>query len=167
MQDALINSIFQPDSLAATQFDDTMQRSTPLEPEKKLMLAVLEDAVMCFQDNLLTRDKKKKQLFDETELWLFEERSDRLFAFASVCQQLNLDPEYVRNGLKQWQQSQLNRQSRQSHVASAHQNTSKGLKTALRRNLNARHGSVLPKRYRTSSRHRRNGAPMTASRFRA
>jgi hypothetical protein len=164
MQDALINSIFQPDSLAATQFDDTMQRSTPLEPEKKLMLAVLEDAVMCFQDNLLTRDKKKKQLFDETELWLFEERSDRLFAFANVCQQLNLDPDYVRNGLKQWQQTQLNRQS---HGASAHQNTSKGLKTALHRNMNARHGSVRPKRYRTSSRHRRNGAPMRVSRFRA
>jgi hypothetical protein len=163
MQDALINSIFQPDSLAAAQFDDTMQRSTPLEPEKKLMLAVLEDAVMCFQDNLFTRDKKKKQLFDETELWLFEERSDRLFAFANVCQELNLDPHYVRSGLRRWQRSQLNRQS---HVASAHQNTVKRLKTA-RANLKVRHGSVRSKKYRSSSRHRRNVAPMTVSRFRA
>src|ERR671930_2815813 len=127
MQELSINPLFQPDSLAPAQFEETMHRSLPLEPEKKLMLAVLEDAVMCFQDNLFTGDKKKKQLFDETELWLFEERSDRLFAFANVCQELNLDPHYVRNGLIRWQRSQLNRQS---HVASAHQKTVKRLKTA-------------------------------------
>ena len=164
MQDALINSIFQPDSLAAAQFDDTMQRSVPLEPEKKLMLAVLEDAVMCFQDNLLTRDKKKRQLFNEAELWIFEERSDRLFAFANVCQELNLDPHYVRNGLRLWQQSHLNRQS---HVTSAHQSTSRHLKAALHANLKARQGSIRSKKYRSSARHRRNTDPMTVSRFRA
>jgi hypothetical protein len=163
MQDALINSIFQPDSVAAAQFDDTMQRSLPLEPEKKLMLAVLEDAVMCFQDNLLTRDKKKQQLFDETELWIFEEQSDRLFAFANVCYELNLDPQYVRSGLRRWQESHS---SRQSHGASAHQST-RELKTALHVSLKARHSPVRPKRYRSSAHHRRTATAVTVSRFHA
>ena len=164
MQDALINSIFQPDSVAAAQFDDTMQRSIPLEPEKKLMLAVLEDAVMCFQDNLLTRDRKKRQLFEETELWLFQERSDRLFAFENVCRELNLDPHYVRRGLTRWQESHLNQQSA---VASTHHRASKQIKKTAHANVKTRSGGIQQKKYRTSARPRRNAAPMTVSRFRA
>jgi hypothetical protein len=87
-----------------------------------------------------------------------------LFAFANVCQELNLDPHYVRNGLRLWQQSHLNRQS---HVTSAHQSTSRHLKAALHANLKARQGSIRSKKYRSSARHRRNTDPMTVSRFRA
>ena len=102
MSDLSVNPLFQLDSLAPVQFADTMQRSVPLEPEKRLMLAVLEDVVMCFQDNLFTRDKKKRQLFMEVEQWLFEEQSDRLFAFETLCQILNLNPHYFRRGLRFW-----------------------------------------------------------------
>jgi hypothetical protein len=112
VQETLINSIFQPDSLATAQFEDTIHRATPLEPEKKLLLAVLEDAVMCFQDNLFARERKKRQLFEETEEWIFTERSERLFAFEGLCHSLNLDPHYIRHGLRQWQESRLNRPTR-------------------------------------------------------
>ena len=111
MQETLINSIFQPDSLATTQFEDTMHRATPLEPEKKLLLAVLEDAVICFQDNFLARERKKRQLFEETEQWIFTEHSDRLFAFETLCHSLSLNPHYIRHGLRQWQESRLKRQT--------------------------------------------------------
>ena len=112
MQETLTNSIFQPDSLATTQFEDTMHRATPLEPEKKLLLAVLEDAVICFQDNFFARERKKRLLFEETEQWIFSERSDRLFAFESLCHSLNLNPHYIRHGLRQWQESRLKGQTR-------------------------------------------------------
>jgi hypothetical protein len=119
VQEILINSIFQPDSLATTQFEDTMHRATPLEPEKKLLLAVLEDAVICFQDNFFAREKKKRQLFEETEQWIFTERSDRLFAFESLCHSLNLNPHYIRHGLRQWQESRVKRQTRLPFNASS------------------------------------------------
>ena len=35
-------------------------RSKTLEPEKRLMLAVLEDAINCFQDNVLAQSGKER-----------------------------------------------------------------------------------------------------------
>jgi hypothetical protein len=41
--------LFQPDALLAPQYFENFRRKTPLEPEKKLMLAILEDAVWCYR----------------------------------------------------------------------------------------------------------------------
>ena len=54
-----IASLFQPDVLLTEQYIDNYRRKTPLEPEKALLLAVLDDAVRSFQDNLLSQNKKK------------------------------------------------------------------------------------------------------------
>jgi hypothetical protein len=78
-----------------------------LEPEKALLLAVLEDGVRCFQDNILPRNKKKQMLFEEAEAWLFSDESNGVFSFVSVCTLLGFDPGYVRRGLRQWQERAL------------------------------------------------------------
>jgi hypothetical protein len=153
MQEGLVNPLFQPDSVAPAQFEETMHRAVPLEPEKRLMIAVLEDAVMCFQDNLFTRDKKKKQLFVETEEWLFEERSDRLFSFESLCRSLDLDPYYVRQGLRAWQES---RSKKQIKLPSNYQSAVRHVAKAANKN---------PKR-KSRLAVGRNVAPPTLSRFR-
>ena len=44
-----VSSLFQPDTLLPAQYFETFRRKSHLEPEKRLMLAVLEDAVACFQ----------------------------------------------------------------------------------------------------------------------
>jgi len=56
--------LFQPDTLLSAQYFENLRRKTPLEPEKKLMLAILEDAVWCFQHNVWARNGKGKKLFD-------------------------------------------------------------------------------------------------------
>ena len=68
------------------------------------MLAILEDAVRCFQDNVLARDEKGKKLLHEAEEWFLETNSDWIFSFESVCEVLGLDPRYVRQGLLQWKE---------------------------------------------------------------
>ena len=45
-------ALFQPDILVTVQYLSTYRRRFHLQPEQLLMLAVLEDAVVCFQDNL-------------------------------------------------------------------------------------------------------------------
>ncbi len=52
--DERVTSLFQPDTLLPDQYLDTFRRKLHLEPEKKLMLAILEDAVACFQKYLLS-----------------------------------------------------------------------------------------------------------------
>jgi hypothetical protein len=100
-------SLFQPDVLISAQYFDTLRSKTGMEPEKRLMLAVLEDAVRCFQDNLTAQSDAKKKLFTEAEEWFLEEGVDAAFSFESICDALDLNPEYVRRGLLRWKEKTL------------------------------------------------------------
>ncbi|HJU61881.1 MAG TPA: hypothetical protein VJ864_07525 [Candidatus Binatia bacterium] len=97
-----VTSLFQPDTLLPEQYLETFRRKLHLEPEKKLMLAVLEDAIACFQKYVFARDGKGKMLFQEAEDWVLDNNSDWLFSFGNVCETLGFSPEYLRQGLAQW-----------------------------------------------------------------
>jgi len=99
-----VSSLFQPDTLLPDQYLDTYRRKLYLEPEKKLMLAVLEDAIACFQKYISARDGKGKVLFQDAEDWIMAENGDWLFSFANLCETLGFDPAYLRQGLKAWKQ---------------------------------------------------------------
>ncbi|HEY7165766.1 MAG TPA: hypothetical protein VIB79_14465 [Candidatus Binatia bacterium] len=107
-----VTSLFQPDTLLPEQFLDTFRRKLHLEPEKKLMLAVLEDAIACYQKYVLARDGKGKLLFQETEEWIVDGNGDWLFSFANVCETLGFDPEYMRRGLLDWKAKRIENASR-------------------------------------------------------
>ena len=97
-----VSSLFQPDTLLPEQYLDTFRRKLQLEPEKKLMLAILEDAIACYQKYVFARDSKGKGLFEEAEQWVNEKAGGSVFAFDSVCESLGLNPEYLRRGLVDW-----------------------------------------------------------------
>jgi len=102
--DEKLASLFQPDTLLSAQYFDNLRRKTLLEPEKRLMLALLEDAIHCFQDNLSAQTTTKKKLFDETEGWILQTDGDWIFSFDQVCEALGFSPEYVREGLLRWKE---------------------------------------------------------------
>lgn len=95
-------SLFEPDILLPTQYYETTRRKRFLEPEKKLMLAILEDAIWCYQSGLLARGKRRKRLFSEAQEWIMEENSSWIFSFDNVCDVLGFNPKYVRAGLMRW-----------------------------------------------------------------
>ena len=68
--DERIGSLFQPDSLLSAHYFGTLRRESLLEPEKRLMLAILKDAIQCFQDNLFTRNEKNRRIFEEEQEWI-------------------------------------------------------------------------------------------------
>ena len=100
-------SLFQPDIFLPEQYLETFRRKAPLEPEKRFMLAVLEDAVACFQKYVLSRDNRGKGMFREAEEWILEEGSDWLFSFENICEVLGMNPQYVRQGLIHWKEMKL------------------------------------------------------------
>jgi len=71
------------------------------------MLAVLEDAIQCFQDNASARSGRRKRLFEEAEEWILEANSDWVFSFESICEVLGFNPQYVRQGLLRWKEKNL------------------------------------------------------------
>jgi len=106
-----VSSLFQPDTLLPEQYLDTYRRKLHLEPEKKLMLAILEDGIACFQKYVFARDGKGKALFREAETWVEDIGGEAVFAFDSVCESLALDPDYVRRGMRTWKAQALAQQS--------------------------------------------------------
>ncbi len=81
---------------------DRLTRRDVRDAEEALMLAVLEDAIDCFQKYASARTGKANVLFQEAEDWILDESSDWLFSFENVCESLGLDAKYVRKGLLQW-----------------------------------------------------------------
>jgi hypothetical protein len=100
-------SLFQPDTLLGFEYREGLRRKIPLEPEKCLMLALLEDAITCFKKNLFARSAPAQELFREAEDWILEEQSTDLFSFNSVCESFALEPASMRQELLRWKERQL------------------------------------------------------------
>ena len=121
-----VASLFQPDTLLPEQYFATFRRKTHLEPEKRLMLAVLEDAVVCFQKHVLAQNRRGKAAFREAEDWILEQGSDWLFSFEDICEVLGLDPDYIRQALLSWKERRLAELSRPKIHRLNHRRKKKG-----------------------------------------
>lgn len=102
-----LSSLFQPDTLLPAQYLETFGRKGYLEPEKRLMLAILQDGVACFQNRLSARDGRGGALFREAEEWILEEDGDWIYSFENICEVLGFSPRYVRQGLIHWKERKL------------------------------------------------------------
>jgi len=99
------HSLFKPD----TSFDPQWRKT----PEQNLMLAVLDDAVSCFQKYFAARDEIGMRLFCEAEEWiLLQGKGDGFFSFDNICETLELNPGYIREGLLHWRDHRLREQDR-------------------------------------------------------
>ncbi len=104
-----IGRLFGPDTLASDQYLDTCRRKLPLEPEKRLMMAVLEDAVTAYQKYLRVSDKNGSELFREAEEWIFGNDDPSIFSYTNVCEILGFSPSYLRNGILRWKEDTLSK----------------------------------------------------------
>jgi len=102
--DSRLTMLFQPDELAAHEYLKTFERVRPLQPERRLMLAVLEDAIMCFQRYLHAKGGKERKLYEDAVSWIFDCSDIRAFSFENVCGVCGLDPGYLRIGLLNWRE---------------------------------------------------------------
>jgi hypothetical protein len=95
-------SLFEPDVLLPAQFFAAFRREGGLERERLLMLAVLEDAVDCYQKYAHARDPRGRQLFEEARDWVVSTDRTWLFSFENICDTLEICADYVRRGLRDW-----------------------------------------------------------------
>lgn len=77
--------------------------------ERRLLLAILEDAVRCFQTNLFARGRRGRALFRDAEQWLASEDGTLYFSFENICELLSIDARSVRRSLHRWREEQLQR----------------------------------------------------------
>ena len=111
-----VGSLFQADTLAPQQYQQSARRTLFQEPEQELMFAVLKDAICCFQKYASARDKMRTRLYLEARKWLMEEDNDWPFSFANICETIGLSPQYVRAGLLGRQEAKLANLSKARNV---------------------------------------------------
>lgn len=97
--DERFSSLFEADALVSVQYFERFRSKNLLDPEKRLMLAVLGDAIDCFQDNVLARSGKRKKLFEESKAWILARDRDWFFSFENICEALGINPAYLRQEL--------------------------------------------------------------------
>src|SRR6185503_16773604 len=100
--DERFGGLFQPDTLLPSQFFDRVRRRTEHDGERRLMIAVLEDAVDVYRKQAGARDPRGEQLFHEAEEWIEDQDRSWLYSFGNICDVLDIDADYLRRGLHRW-----------------------------------------------------------------
>lgn len=102
--------LFEPDVLLRDQFG--LRSGATVSREKRLMLAVLENALDSYQKYVFASDGQGRQMFEEAVEWLESTNTDWLFSYRNICETLDINPDYLRRGLEGWRQrARLSRQA--------------------------------------------------------
>jgi hypothetical protein len=105
--DEKLPGLFEPDTLLPIQYFEAMRRKHLLEGEKRLILSVLEDAVECFMKCIDASSSKGQRLYRDADEWIWLEDKHWVFSFDNVCDMLDINPEYMRRGLRDWKARKL------------------------------------------------------------
>lgn len=100
--DERLLDIFDPDIVLPAQHFAALQRKKFPSGEHRLLVALIQDAVECFQKHMHARDSKRRQLFLDAQDWIGSEDDRGVFSFNNVCMLLGMNPDYVRQGLLDW-----------------------------------------------------------------
>ena len=127
----LLESELAPESILPAQLFDRRFGGARVQPEKRLQVAVLADAVLTFHQWAGNERARARRLFAEVETWFASDKADGPFTFMAICDSLRFDPIYIRRGLRDWR---------------AHLEATAKPKGSLRRDSNGTwHRVVLPR----------------------
>jgi hypothetical protein len=102
-------NLIEADTILPDQYFERMGAEHSSFPEKRLMLAVLEDAVATYQRYVDAKNRRGQRLFREAEEWVHSTETEWPFAFENICDTLEIEPEFLRRGLDRWKERQLAR----------------------------------------------------------
>lgn len=88
-----------------SDFFSDRHRGAASSSEKRLMLAVLRNALECYQKHLLSTDRAGREMFAEAAAWIESTNGRGLFSFESISEALELEPQYLRRRLAAWRAS--------------------------------------------------------------
>jgi hypothetical protein len=99
MYDDFLARILEPDVFLPSHLYGAGALSRKLEGEKRLMIAVLKDAVECLDKYRGARSSVGRGQYQSAIEWVQDTDTDWLFSFTNICDLLGFDPEYFRETL--------------------------------------------------------------------
>lgn len=133
-------------TILPSQFYERASRNDVSAPIRRLMLAVLTDALDCLNGFAIdARGSARRLEARRAAQWIEQDGDLYLFSFNSVCETLGIDPDALRAKLRSWRASNRRLASR-FHVVRC------GTKVRAHRILARRAGATLEGRRETRSR---------------
>ena len=96
MYDDFLARILEPDTFLPSQFYGNRVLSRHLAGEKRLMIAILRDAVECLEKYRGDRNSSGKELYQNALEWVADKNTEWLFSFDNIFELLGFDPDYMR-----------------------------------------------------------------------
>ena len=87
--------------------------------ERALMVAVLLDALSIFYKTEGARDHRRLLEFNEVYSWIYGKSVDSPFSFENVCGAIGVDPEALRDAMRQGRRMAKQRERYFRHVVSS------------------------------------------------
>ena len=130
---------FEPETILPSQLLGTSHLGAARQPEKRLMLAVLEDGIATFQRTVKATTRAARREYDEVRTWLASDDTAWPYAFVNICHVLGFDVDYLRAGLARWLDRAQTRPEGAKVVP---------IRFAFRRISGSRTRAVVPRRWR-------------------
>jgi len=89
----------QAEGVLPLQFFGNRRGIRSIEPLRRLMVAMLVDAVRVFQTKIEARQPSTRQEFAEVQRWIFSDDETEMFSFRPMCEALEIDPKLSGTGL--------------------------------------------------------------------
>lgn len=112
LQEQPYEAPLEPHTILPPQFFTGAERRRARNAEERLMFAILEDAVTVYCNYCEPATRKQRRTFVSTQRWLTNSDRTWLFSFLRICEALDLDPEYIRKGLRQRRAARVPRRRR-------------------------------------------------------
>jgi hypothetical protein len=104
--------LFEPDALLGDQLAAARRRRATLSCERRLMLAVLQNALDYYQKYIFAEDRAGRELFEEAAEWIECTDGNAFFSFVNISETLDIDPAYFRRGVAAWRERMMEAHSR-------------------------------------------------------
>jgi hypothetical protein len=101
-------------AVSPAQFTAPLRFDASMVPEKRLMLAVLEEALVDYAKLADSPRPSARGALEEVEAWFVGRAGWWPFSFERICEALDIDAGYLRGGLQAWRARQRHERSGES-----------------------------------------------------
>ena len=103
LEESTIARLTIPDVLTPVQYYEGVRAQHPgTHAMKRLMLAVLEDALRCIQTYAENPNPVHRKAFAEAETWILDCKAQGPFAFGVICDVFGIESNRLRDGIREW-----------------------------------------------------------------
>ncbi len=103
IEEIVVARLMVSDAPTPSQYFEGVHRDNPAtQAIKRLMSAVLEDALRCLQTCADARTHVRRRMFFEAQAWISDRTARGPFAFEAVCEALGIEPNRLRDGIREW-----------------------------------------------------------------